>query len=88
VGGLSLDLAVQAVDGTKMVANASKDRVYNAEELRALLGRLDKNISELEAQNEAREDEPAVNLPEKLANTKVLQEQVRQAMDARLMKSS
>lgn len=44
-----LDLAVQAVDGTKMVANASKDRVYDAEELRVLLGRLDKTIPELEA---------------------------------------
>ncbi len=76
-----LDLAVQAVDGTKIVANASKDRVYDAEELRALLGRLDKTISELEAQNEAGEDEPAVNLPEELADKKVLKEQVRQAMD-------
>ena len=76
-----LDLAVQAVDGTKMVANASKDRVYDAAELRALLGRLDKTISELEAQNEAGEDEPAVNLPEELADKKVLREQVRQAMD-------
>ncbi len=76
-----LDLAVQAVDGTKMVANASKDRVYDAAELRALLGRLDKTISELEAQNEAGEDEPAVNLPEELADKKVLKEQVRQAMD-------
>ena len=76
-----LDLAVQAVDGTKMVANASKDRVYDAAELRALLGRLDKTISELEARNEAGEDEPAVNLPEELADKKVLKEQVRQAMD-------
>lgn len=76
-----LDLAVQAVDGTKMVANASKDKVYDVEELRALLGRLDKTISELEAQNEAGEDEPAVNLPEELADKKVLKEQVRQAMD-------
>ena len=50
-------------------------------ELRALLGRLDKTISELEAQNEAGEDEPAVNLPEELADKKVLREQVRQAMD-------
>ena len=76
-----LDLAVQAVDGTKMVANASKDRVYDAAELRALPGRLDKTISELEAQNEAGEDEPAVNLPGELADKKVLKEQVRQAMD-------
>jgi len=42
---------------------------------------LDKTISELEAQNEAGEDEPAVNLPEELADKKVLREQVRQALD-------
>ena len=28
-----VDLAVQAVDGTKVGANAAKDRTYNAEEL-------------------------------------------------------
>ena len=55
--------------------------VNDAEELRALPGRLDKTISELEAQNEAGEDEPAVNLPEELADKKVRKELVRQAMD-------
>ena len=46
-----VDLAVQAVDGTKVVANASVNRSYDAEGLRGLLGRLDKAIDDLEAQN-------------------------------------
>ena len=75
-----VDLAVQAVDGTKVVANASVNRSYDAEGLRGLLGRLDKAIDDLEAQNEAGEDASAVNLPEKLADKEVLREKVKQAM--------
>lgn len=41
-----VDLAVQAVDGTKVGANASRDRTYDADELRALLGRLNEAIAE------------------------------------------
>ena len=76
-----LDLAVQAVDGAKVVANASKDRTNDAAELRGLLARLDRAIAELEAQNEAGQDSVAVNLPKKLADKEVLRAQVRQAMD-------
>ena len=73
-------LAVQAVDGTKVVANASVNRSYDAEGLRGLLGRLDKAIDDLEAQNEAGEDASAIHLPEELADKEVLREKVRQAM--------
>ena len=76
-----VDLAVQAVDGTKMVANATRDRTYDVERLGGLLERLDKAIGDLEAQNEAGEDASAAHLPDKLADKKVLREQVRQAMD-------
>ena len=75
-----VDLAVQAVDGTKVVANASVNRSYDAEGLRGLLDRLERTIADLEAQNEAGEDVSAVNLPEKLADKEVLREQVKQAM--------
>ena len=51
-----VDLAVQAVDGTKVVANASLNRSYDAEGLRGLLERLESAITDLEAQNEAGED--------------------------------
>ena len=75
-----VDLAVQAVDGTKVVANASVNRSYDAEGLRGLLDRLDKAIADLEAQNEAGEDATVARLPEELENKEVLREQVRQAM--------
>ena len=77
-----VDLAVQAVDGTKVVANASLDRSYDAEGLRGLLERLESAITDLEAQNEAGEDaSSAIHLPRELADKEVLREQVRQAMD-------
>ena len=76
-----VDLAVQAVDGTKVAANATRDRTYDAERGRRLLDRLEQAIEDLEAQNEGGEDAPAVYLPEELANKRALREQVRQAMD-------
>ena len=47
-----VDLAVQAVDGTKVSANASSKRSYDAGRLAKLLERLDRAIAELEDQNE------------------------------------
>ena len=75
-----VDLAVQAVDGTKVVANASVNRSYDAEGLRGLLSRLEKAIADLEAQNEGGEESAVARLPEELADKEVLREQVRQAM--------
>ena len=75
-----VDLAVQAVDGTKVVSNASVNRSYDAEGLRGLLDRLERAIADLEAQNEAGEEAAVARLPEKLADKEVLREQVRQAM--------
>jgi hypothetical protein len=59
-----IDLAVQAVDGTKIAGNAAGDRTYNAAELQRLLNRTEAAISELEAQNERGEDSPPPRLPE------------------------
>ena len=53
-----VDLAVQAVDGTKVVASASSRRSYDAEGLARLLERLDRAIAELEDQNEGKPTEP------------------------------
>ena len=75
-----VDLAVQAVDGTKVVANASVNRSYDIEGLRGLSERLERAIEDLEAQNEGGEDAAAVHLPEELADKEVLRDQVRQAM--------
>ena len=75
-----VDLAVQAVDGTKVVANASVNRSYDAEGLRGLLERLERAIADLEAQNEVGEEAAVAHLPEELADKEVVREQVRQAM--------
>ena len=73
-------LAVQAVDGTKVVANASVNRSYDAAGLSGLLERLEKAIADLEAQNEPGEDATVARLPKELADKEVLRDRVRQAM--------
>ena len=75
-----VELAVQAVDGTKVGANAAKDRTYDVEGLGRLLGRLERAIDELEAQNEAGDESAVTHLPETLHDRKVLREQVREAV--------
>ena len=77
---VAMKLAVQAVDGTKVVANASLNRSYDAEGLRGLLERLESAIADLEAQNEAGEEAAVARLPQKLADKEVLREQVKHAM--------
>jgi hypothetical protein len=54
-----LDMAVQAVDGTKVAANAGSHRIYNAKELRKLLEKTEAAIQDLERQNEAGEGRAA-----------------------------
>ena len=76
-----VDLAVQAVDGTKIVANAAKDRTQDAEGLQRLLERVETAIRDLEAQNEAGEGAVPTRLPKKLAKKEALREQVQQAME-------
>ena len=77
---VTMKLVDLAVDGTKVVANASLNRSYDAEGLRGLLDRVERAIGDLEAQNEAGEDTAAAHLPEELADKEVLRAQVRQAM--------
>lgn len=68
-----VDLAVQTVDGTRVLANASLYRTHDTEGLGRLLERLVRAIKDLEAQNEAGEDASAVHLAEELADKKALQ---------------
>lgn len=75
-----LDMAVQAVDGTKVPANVDRHRTYNVEELRELLERTEAAIQDLEHQNEAGEDPPP-HLPEKLAKAEGLRAEVKAAME-------
>jgi len=76
-----VDMAVQAIDGTKLQANASKDRTYAAKGLQRLLERTDIVIEELEKQNEAGDDPPPIHLPEKLRQAQVLRTEVKTAIE-------
>jgi transposase len=75
-----LDLAIQAVDGTKVQANASKERTYDAARLKKLLERTEAAITDLEAQNETEDDPPPPRLPDVLAEKQALQQQVTAAL--------
>ena len=82
VGMGLVDMAVQAVDGTKVMANAAKDRTYDASHLDSLLERTEASIADLEAQNEAGDDPPPPRLPQELTRaTTHLREKVRAAME-------
>ena len=72
-----VDLALQAVDGTKMHANASGDRTVDAAGLKRLLVRLGAAVDALEAQNEGSEDASPVHLPAELAEKEALRGCVR-----------
>jgi hypothetical protein len=75
-----IDLAVQAIDGTKIPANAARDRNYNATELARLLERTEKGIADMEDQNESGEDAPPPKLPEELQKTQTLRQQILKAI--------
>jgi transposase len=76
-----LDLAVQAIDGTKMGANAARDRTFDRTGLQKLLERTDKRIEELEKENESAQDPAPVHLPEKLRQAEQLRTEVKKALD-------
>jgi len=76
-----VDLAVQAIDGTKIAGNASKDRTYDAKKLQQLLNRTEAAIADLEEQNEQGNDPPPVHLPKQLADKQNLRDKVKTAMD-------
>jgi len=76
-----VDLAVQAVDGTKVQANAAKERTYTEAGLQKLLERTEAAIADLEAQNEAGDDPPPPRLPRELAKKEALQQQVTKALE-------
>lgn len=74
-----VDLALQAVDGTKIAGNAARDRTYAAAGLDRLIERLDRAIADLEAQNTTGGEGAPPRLPRELASTHALRERVRRA---------
>jgi transposase len=77
-----VDLALQAVDGTKMAGNAAKDRTYDAKGLDRLIERTEQAIADLEAQNATGGDDAPPRLPDELATKTALLERVREAKRA------
>ena len=75
-----VDLAVQAVDGTKVGGNAAGDQTYDGEGLRRLLARTEAAIRDLEAQNEGGQDPPPPKLPGELQQAQRLRERVQATM--------
>ena len=75
-----VDLAVQAVDGTKVGANTAKGRSYDADGLRRLMGRLERAIADMEAQNETGEEPAIPRLPQVLHDRRALRDQVSEAV--------
>jgi transposase len=77
-----VDLAVQAVDGTKLAGNAARERTYDAAGLERLLARTETAITELEAQNTTSDDGAPPRLPPALHTKQTLAERVRTARAA------
>ena len=75
-----LDLALQAVDGSKLAGNAAKDRTYKRAGLQRLLTQTEAAIRDLEAQNRGGEEALPPRLPQKLRQKRALAEKVKQAL--------
>ncbi len=76
-----VELAFQAVDGTRVGASASRDRTLDEAGLRRLLARVEVEIDALEEQNGAENEPPSPRLPEELADRHALHRRVRDALE-------
>ena len=76
-----VDLAFQAVDGTRVGASASRDRTLDEAGLRRLLARVEVELDALEAQNSTENEPPSPRLPEELADRRALHGRVRDALE-------
>jgi transposase len=76
-----VDLALQAVDGTKVGANARGERTLDAQGLQGLLERTEKVIRGLEAENVSGGEASAVRLPKGLEDQQALRAEVKEALE-------
>jgi len=76
-----VDLAMQAIDGTKIAGNAAKERTYDKKNLEKLMERTEKSILELEKENQESQEPAPVHLPEKLRQQKQLKIEIKAAME-------
>lgn len=80
VGADLVGMVLHAVDGTKVLARASKKTVWNAEDVQKVLADLDAAVEEILEQTEAsaRSDGPAYELPPGWAQQMLRREQLRE----------
>lgn len=74
-----LDLGLQAIDGTKLLANAARERSLTEAELQQVEQRLDAELTALEAQHAGEGEPTPAALPPELTSATALRERVRQA---------
>jgi len=74
-----VDFALQAVDGTKIAANAAGDRMLTADKLDELAAKVEAAIADLDAQATASEPSGPPAMPPALRDAHALRERVRQA---------
>ena len=75
-----VDLAVQAVDGTRVAGSAARERTLDPAALEGLLERTAIAIDDLEAQNTGGEDPPPGRLPRELKTLEALRARVQAAL--------
>lgn len=75
-----VDLALVAVDGTVVGADARRSRTLDEDGLAGLLARVDEAIAALEAQHEGDDQEDAARLPRELTHAEQLRARVEQAL--------
>lgn len=71
-----VDLAVQAVDGTKIAANAAGDQTHDVKGLERLLNRTEAAFKDLESQNEGCDDSDPPRLPSELTKAHALRDRI------------
>lgn len=76
-----VDLAVQAVDGTKLAGNAAKERTLDEAGLERLLARTEAAIEALEAQHTGGEEPAPPGLPPELEQAGALRARVQAALE-------
>jgi transposase len=76
-----VDLAVQAVDGTRIAGSAARERTLDPDELAGLLECTRIAIEDLEAQNHGGDDPPPVRLPQELTQLEALRDRVQTALE-------
>jgi transposase len=76
-----VDLAVQAVDGTRVAGSAARERTLSPAGLEGLLACVQVAIDDLEAQNAGGDDPPPGRLPRELTELEALRTRVQTALE-------